>query len=82
MSLLTARRPGIGRPPAPLGVLLALAFLAVLVVAGLAPWLLSPLDPLLTSAPNALQAPSAAHPFGTDQSGRDVLARVLWGARY
>lgn len=59
-----------------------MAFLAVLLVAGLAPWLFSPLDPLMTSAPEALQGPSARHPFGTDQSGRDVLARVLWGARH
>ena len=29
-----------------------------------------------------LQKPSAAHPFGTDHMGRDVLARVLYGARY
>jgi peptide/nickel transport system permease protein len=28
-----------------------------------------------------LQAPSAAHPFGTDQVGRDVLSRVMYGAR-
>lgn len=83
MTLLTAaRRPGLGRAPAPLGVLLAMAFLAVLLVAALAPWLFSPVDPLLTSGPDALRSPSAAHPFGTDQSGRDVFARVLWGARY
>lgn len=83
MSLATTvRRPGLGRAPAPLGVLLAMAFLAVLLVAGIAPWLFSPLDPLVTSAPEALQPPSATHPFGTDQSGRDVLARVLWGARH
>lgn len=83
MTLISAvRRPGLGRSPAPLGVLLAMAFLAMLIVAGLAPWLFSPLDPLMTSAHDALQGPTAAHPFGTDQSGRDVLARVLWGARH
>jgi peptide/nickel transport system permease protein len=30
----------------------------------------------------ALQPPSAAHPFGTDDLGRDILTRVLYGARY
>src|SRR5712692_6194079 len=30
---------------------------------------------------NASQAPSATHPFGTDDIGRDMLARVLWGGR-
>lgn len=29
-----------------------------------------------------LQSPSLAHPFGTDHVGRDILARVIWGARY
>lgn len=38
-------------------------------------------DPLLADAANALQPPSAAHPFGTDQLGRDVLSRVVQGAR-
>lgn len=43
--------------------------------------------PLTALSPNAidmahlLQAPSLAHPFGTDQLGRDVLARVLYGSR-
>jgi peptide/nickel transport system permease protein len=34
-----------------------------------------------THALETLEAPSAAHPFGTDQVGRDVLSRVLYGAR-
>lgn len=82
MTLLTARRPSIGRAPAPVGVIAASLFLVALVVAGLVPWLFSPLDPLLTSGPEALQGPSGQHPFGTDQSGRDVFSRVIWGARH
>ncbi|MDR2898687.1 MAG: ABC transporter permease [Clostridiales bacterium] len=31
--------------------------------------------------PEKLQAPSAAHPFGTDEMGRDILARVIWGSQ-
>ena len=46
--------------------------------------LLSPLvsvDPRALSPGSRLLAPSAAHWFGTDQLGRDLFARVLWGAR-
>jgi peptide/nickel transport system permease protein len=42
--------------------------------------LVAPHDPLLQSFTPA-QSPSAAHPFGTDELGRDVLSRVIWGAR-
>jgi len=38
-------------------------------------------DPLAIDLANTLAAPSRAHPFGCDALGRDVLARVLWGAR-
>jgi peptide/nickel transport system permease protein len=46
----------------------------------LAPWI-SPYDPLATSWSAVRKAPSAQHWFGTDEIGRDVLARVIWGAR-
>ena len=46
----------------------------------LAPWL-TPYDPLAMDYENQLLAPSFAHPFGTDLFGRDVLSRVLHGAR-
>jgi peptide/nickel transport system permease protein len=49
------------------------------VVAALAP-LLAPHDPLAQGAA-LYQAPSAAHLMGTDELGRDVFSRVLWGAR-
>ena len=48
--------------------------------AALAPWL-SPRDPIKTAPRDALRAPDPAHVFGTDQYGRDVLSRVLHGAR-
>lgn len=82
MTQLLTARPSIGRAPAPIGVIAAVAFLVLLVVAGLFPWLFTSLDPLQASAPESLQGPSAKHPFGTDQAGRDVLSRVLWGAQY
>jgi peptide/nickel transport system permease protein len=42
----------------------------------------TPHDPLATDASNRLLAPSLNHPFGTDEVGRDVLSRVMSGARY
>jgi len=62
-------------------VLASLFLLAVLVgAAALAPWL-SPYDPFKLSIMNRLQAPGAAHWFGTDDFGRDVFSRVLYGGR-
>lgn len=75
-------RPSSGRRVPPAGVLAAALMLALLVLAALFPWLLTAASPLQTDATAALQGPSATHPFGTDQSGRDVFARVIYGARY
>ncbi len=52
----------------------------VVTVAVFAPWI-APYDPLATSWSAIRKAPSAAHWFGTDEIGRDVLSRVIWGAR-
>lgn len=53
----------------------------LLVVVGLfGPWL-SPYDPLMQDLSRSLQPPSPAHWFGTDSFGRDILSRVLYGAR-
>ncbi|THE63838.1 ABC transporter permease [Salinadaptatus halalkaliphilus] len=41
-----------------------------------------PHDPTTQTLQNRLQAPSLVHPLGTDQLGRDVLARIVYGARY
>jgi len=49
-------------------------------VAALAPFV-APADPVQTSWTAIRRAPSAAHWFGTDENGRDVLSRVIWGAR-
>jgi peptide/nickel transport system permease protein len=50
------------------------------IVALFAPWL-SPYDPIATSFLAVRQAPGALHWFGTDELGRDVLARMIFGAR-
>ena len=51
-----------------------------LLIALLAPVLPVP-DPVATDWGAVRQAPSAAHLFGTDEIGRDVLSRMIWGAR-
>lgn len=43
--------------------------------------LLAPHSPVETDLGRRLEGPSAAHPFGRDDLGRDVLSRLLWGAR-
>lgn len=61
--------------------LVSAVVLAVIVLAALlAPWI-APYDPYLTDLSQAMQAPSAAHWFGTDNTGRDLLSRVLYGTR-
>lgn len=55
-----------------------LAFFVFLAVA--AP-LIAPYDPISQAADARLQAPSLLHPFGTDNFGRDILSRVIWGTR-
>ncbi len=54
--------------------------LGLLVVAVAAPWL-APYDPMAVSLPDALLPPSASHWLGTDQLGRDVLSRLIYGSR-
>src|SRR5436190_2917450 len=44
------------------------------------PWL-TPFDPAAQQLPLRLAGPTAGHPFGLDELGRDILARVLAGAR-
>lgn len=51
-----------------------------IVLALFAPWI-APYDPIAQDVGNALHWPSLAHPFGTDNFGRDVLSRVIWGSR-
>jgi peptide/nickel transport system permease protein len=63
------------------GLLLAALFILLLCVAALAPHLLVAGDPLSGSARDAFQAPSISHLLGTDENGRDLLTRLVYGAR-
>ena len=71
-------RGALGDAPLPLAALALFALL--LVCAAFGPWI-APYDPLATNAAIALQPPSAAHWFGADQLGRDVLSRVIVATR-
>ncbi|MBI2906718.1 MAG: ABC transporter permease [Chloroflexi bacterium] len=64
----------------PLGMVGGVIVLLLILVAITAP-LISPYDPLEVNSKSMLEPPSGAHLFGTDQAGRDVLSRVMWGAR-
>jgi peptide/nickel transport system permease protein len=63
------------------GVALAGLLVAFLVLAAIVPALLTTQDPYAVNLSETLQAPSFAHVFGTDQSGRDLYTRVIYGAR-
>ena len=65
------------RPSAAFG----LAVIAFFVVLALLAPVIAPYDPLATAWSAIRKAPSAAHWFGTDEIGRDVLSRVIFGAR-
>jgi len=61
---------------------LAVLTLALVIAAAFLPDLFTGQDPLAGRARDALQAPSAAHWFGTDATGRDLFARVVHGASH
>lgn len=63
--------------PLMLGATILVAWLLVAVFAPL----LAPYDPIYQDAAARLQPPSWAHPLGTDNFGRDMLSRVIWGSR-
>lgn len=64
-------------PLAALGAVLVVIFL---IFALFAPWI-APHDPAAIHLPARLDPPSPAHWFGTDELGRDILSRVVYGAR-
>jgi peptide/nickel transport system permease protein len=61
--------------------LAALAFLAAIHLVAVGADVLAPHDPAALDLLNQLAGPSATHPLGTDESGRDVLSRLIVGAR-
>ena len=72
-----ALRRLVRRRGAMVGLAVVVFFVALAIFAA---WI-APYDPLATSWSAVRKAPTAAHWFGTDEIGRDVLSRVVWGAR-
>ena len=72
-----ALRRLVRRKGAMVGLALVVFFVAMAVFA---PWL-SPYDPVAASWSSIRNPPSDLYPLGTDELGRDVLSRVIWGAR-
>ena len=58
----------------------AIIVLALITISLLAPFI-APYDPTSIDVYNVLSPPSKAHVFGTDDLGRDLLSRVIWGSR-
>jgi peptide/nickel transport system permease protein len=71
------RRPLTWRPT----LVAASAVLVLIALVALAPGLFTGASPIATDPVHALAAPGGAHWFGTDQLGRDLFARVLYGTR-
>ena len=66
------------------GAIVGMCFLILLVIVAIASEFLFDFDKdiILVQAENSFAAPSMEHIFGCDQSGRDIFARILYGARY
>lgn len=60
---------------------LGAGLLSFFVLIAFAAPLIAPYDPVVQMADARLLPPSFSHPFGTDNFGRDILSRVIWGAR-
>src|SRR5579863_7163912 len=79
MSTIAISLPRVARhnPLAAVGVVLVCIFVFAAIFA---PWISSQ-DPAYIDLPNRLQSPSSQHWCGTDELGRDILSRLIWGAR-
>lgn len=64
-----------------LSFLIGAAIILLVAAVALFPQVFTSLDPLAVDVSACLQAPSGAHLFGTDNYGRDIFARVIWGTR-
>jgi peptide/nickel transport system permease protein len=76
-----SRRRALGRVLRQPAVAAGLAIMLIFVAAALLAPLVSPFDPLAQNVVNGLKPPGAGHLLGTDKLGRDILSRMLYGAR-
>ena len=70
-----------GRFGAPRALQVGMAICFAWVLLAVFPWLFAPYDPVTQDLNAALVPPNWAHPLGTDNFGRDVLSRIIWGTR-
>ena len=75
------RRMGRDQPLAAVGLIIVVLMIVLASFSQVGPFSLAPYDPYRYDADAVLQAPSMAHIFGTDALGRDVLSRLIHGAR-
>jgi peptide/nickel transport system permease protein len=74
---ISARRRG----RRPVAFAIGIAILAAFILMAFFPGLFAPYDPLAFDYQAIMHAPDWAHPFGTDNFGRDVLSRTIWATR-
>lgn len=61
--------------------LIGLTIVMAMVIIALSAPVIAPYDPVSIDVHNVFSPPSRSHPFGTDELGRDVLSRMIWGSR-
>jgi peptide/nickel transport system permease protein len=76
-AMMTRRRGKKRRVSFIIGIVLVTAF----VLMAIFPGLFAPYDPLAFNMQAIMHAPNLAHPFGTDNFGRDILSRTIWATR-
>jgi len=81
VTAIAARPLYLRRFPGRTTLVVGLTVVGLMLLAALAAPLIAPYDPVFQDGTARLVAPSAAHPFGTDNFGRDVFSRVIWAAR-
>ena len=64
-----------------LALVVASPYLVLIAVMAVLPGAIAPYDPLAIDAGNILASPTSAHLLGTDEIGRDILSRIVYGAR-
>ncbi|MCA6998077.1 ABC transporter permease [Dickeya solani] len=79
-AVFTRFTPALWRPRQPALLAGMVILLCWVLVALLAPWV-APFDPIAQDPSVSLQPPGGAHPFGTDNYGRDIFSRVMWAGR-
>ena len=67
--------------PRSIGLILAVSLIVALALIAILAPVIAPFDPIKQDLTNPIAGPSARHLLGTDEFGRDVLSRLIWGTR-